>query len=123
MTRDPILIRVDGTGRNGHERLARCLILAAALQRRRRTAHFLAQLDPGFLALNVKRGGNEWVEAEHPAGSEDDAAEVLRGIHRLQPAAVIVDEQDVTEDYLAEIAGTGTLVVSIDHQANIRLPS
>ena len=31
MTRDPILIRVDGTSRTGHERLARCLILAAAL--------------------------------------------------------------------------------------------
>jgi spore coat polysaccharide biosynthesis predicted glycosyltransferase SpsG len=123
MTRDPILIRVDGTARTGHERLARCLILAAALQRRRRTAYFLSQLDPGFLALNVKRGGNDWIEAEHDAGSEDDAADVVREIQRLQPAGVIVDDENVTEDYLAEIAGTGALVVSIDHQANIRLPS
>src|SRR5262249_26344419 len=30
MTRDPILFRVDGTSRTGHERLYRCLTYAAA---------------------------------------------------------------------------------------------
>ncbi len=123
MNRDPILIRVDATRRNGYERLARCSILAAALQRRRRTAHFMSQLEPNFLAMNVKRGGNGWIEAGYPAASADDVTEVIQEIRRLKPAAVIVDEQDVTEDYLSEIAGTGTFLVAIDHHAQIRFPS
>ncbi len=123
MTRDPILIRVDATPHRGYERLARCLILAAALQRRRRAAHFLAQLEPNFLAANLKRGGNEWIAAAHDAGTRHDLAQVLREIHRLQPAAVIVDDPDVSEDYLGEIAAAGTLLVVIDHQAKIRFPA
>ena len=31
MSRDPVFLRVDATPRTGYERLARCLILAAAL--------------------------------------------------------------------------------------------
>jgi len=98
-------------------------VLAAALQRRRRTAYFLSQLEPNFLAMNLKRTGNEWIAADADAGSRQDAAHVLREIYRLKPAAVIVDEQDVSEKYLAEIADTGVFVVSIDHQANLRFPS
>lgn len=122
MTRDPILIRVDATPRTGHERLARCLILAGALQRRRRTAHFLSQLEPNFLAASLKRAGHEWIDAASPAGSPEDAADVVETIRRLQPAAIIVDEQNANEEYLAEIAGTGTFVVALDHQANGRFP-
>src|SRR5436305_1801923 len=44
MNRDPILFRVDGTPRTGWERLSRCLVFAAALQRRRRPTYFLSQL-------------------------------------------------------------------------------
>jgi UDP-2,4-diacetamido-2,4,6-trideoxy-beta-L-altropyranose hydrolase len=123
MTRDPILIRVDATPRTGHERLARCLILAAALQRRRRAAHFLSQLEPNFLAANIKRGGNEWIDTDYPAGTAEDATDVVREIRRLRPAAVIIDDQNVTEEYLAEIATTGTFLVTLDHHANIRFPS
>ena len=34
MNRDPILFRVDGTARSGHEPLARCLTYAAAVTSR-----------------------------------------------------------------------------------------
>ena len=57
MNRDPILFRVDGTTATGLERLARCLTLAAALQRRRRPTYFLSQLEPASLALAIKRAG------------------------------------------------------------------
>src|SRR5581483_11142023 len=66
MNRDPVLFRVDGTVRTGWERLARCLTFAAALQRRRRPVYFLSQLEPGALGLNVKRAGNEWLDADSP---------------------------------------------------------
>ena len=62
MTRAPILFRVDAGPRPGYEHLSRCLVLAAALQRRRRPAYFLSRLDPGSLGLMVKRGGNEWLD-------------------------------------------------------------
>jgi spore coat polysaccharide biosynthesis predicted glycosyltransferase SpsG len=123
MNRDPILFRVDGTTRTGWERLSRCLVFAAALQRRRRPTFLLSQLEPASLALGIKRAGNEWLEADGPAGTEDDLAETIQEIRRLHPAAVIVDAADVVETYLSELSATGTLVVSIDHLANLCFPS
>ena len=66
MTRDPIILRVDATTKSGYERLARCLTLAAAVQRRRRPVYFLSHLEPNSLAMNIKRSGNQWIAAEHP---------------------------------------------------------
>lgn len=123
MNRDPILIRVDATNRGGYERFARCLTLAAALQRRRRPTYFLSQLDPAVLAFQIKRGGNDWIAADHPAGSAEDQSQVLQQVAKLQPAAVIVDEADASRDYLSRINAAASLLVSIDHTANIRFPS
>jgi spore coat polysaccharide biosynthesis predicted glycosyltransferase SpsG len=123
MNRAPILFRVDGSPQTGWERLSRCLTYAAALQRRRRPTYFLSQLEPRFLGLNIKRAGNNWLEADGPAGSADDLTETLQEIRRLQAGAVIVDAPDVSEDYLAQLVAAGVLVVSLDHQANIRFPS
>jgi spore coat polysaccharide biosynthesis predicted glycosyltransferase SpsG len=123
MNRDPILIRVDATPRTGFERFARCMTLAAALRRRRRPTYFLSQLEPTALAFTIKRGGNDWIDACHPAGSNDDLEELIQEIRRRRPAAVIVDEADVTTEYLSEIVATGVMVLSLDHQANIRFPS
>jgi spore coat polysaccharide biosynthesis predicted glycosyltransferase SpsG len=123
MTRDPIILRVDATSATGYERLARCMTLAAAVQRRRRPVHFLAQLDPNSLAMGIKRGGNLWIPAEHPAGADADATQLLSEIVRLKPAAVFVDAADVRHDYLAEIAATNVLLAAIDHAAAIRFPT
>src|SRR5207302_3566068 len=87
MNRDPILFRVDGTTATGLERLARCLTLAAALQRRRRPTYFLSQLEPASLALAIKRAGNDWLEPDGPAGSADDVEETIQEVRRLQAAA------------------------------------
>jgi spore coat polysaccharide biosynthesis predicted glycosyltransferase SpsG len=123
MNRDPILIRVDANPRAGYERLARCMTLAAALQRRRRTTYFLSQLEPESLALPIKRVGNEWLNADNPAGDADDVSEVVQEIRRLRPAAVIVDDPNATEEYLSELVGNVPLLVSMDHLANVRFPS
>lgn len=123
MNRDPILIRVDGNSKKGYERMVRCQILAAALQRRRRPVYFISQLDPRSLALNIKRGGNEWLEADYSAGSPDDVRELIQEVRRLNPAAVIVDDADVTQEYLVELGSTGVLTVSMDHLATQHFPS
>jgi spore coat polysaccharide biosynthesis predicted glycosyltransferase SpsG len=123
MTREPLLIRVDATGPKGYERLARCLTLAAAVQRRRRPVHFLSQLEPNGLALPIKRAGNEWVNMSHPAGTPDDAAQVIQEIHRLHPAAVVVDDADAGQEYLDVLARSGVLLASLDHLAMVRFPS
>lgn len=123
MNRDPILFRVDGTNALGWERLVRCLTYGAALQRRRRPTYFLSQLETPALGFAIKRAGNDWLEADNPAATGDDLEETLQEIRRLRPAAIVVDAAEATEEYLAALAGTGTLVVSLDHLANIRFPS
>jgi len=123
MNRDPILFRVDGTIGQGWERLTRCLTFAAALQRRRRPTYFLSQLEPGCLGLNIKRAGNDWLEADGPAGSPEDLDETIQEVRRLNPAAVVVDSLDISKEYLTELASTGTMVVSMDHQATTCFPS
>jgi spore coat polysaccharide biosynthesis predicted glycosyltransferase SpsG len=123
MNRAPVLFRVDACSRLGWESLNRCLSLAAALQRRRRPAYFLSQLEPTTLLPLVKRGGNEVLDADGPVGSEDDLAEVLREVRRLKPAAIIVDAVDASEAYLTTLRQTGVLVVSLDTQAAVRFPS
>jgi spore coat polysaccharide biosynthesis predicted glycosyltransferase SpsG len=123
MNRDPILFRVDGTPRTGWENLSRCLTLAAALQRRRRPTYFLSRLEPGSLALSIKRAGNDWLEADGAAGTGDDLPELIQEVRRLRPAAVIVDAPEANEEYLGALAATGTLVVSLDNLAGVRFPS
>jgi spore coat polysaccharide biosynthesis predicted glycosyltransferase SpsG len=123
MTRDPILIRVDATPRTGYESLARCLIYAAAMQRRRRSAYFLARLEPASLAFVIKRGGNEWIDADEIAGSDADATDTIQEIRRVKPAAVLVDAPGATEQYLNDLASSANLLVSLDHHAQIRFPS
>lgn len=122
MNRDPIFLRVDATAHSGYERLTRCLTLAAAVQRRRRPVHFLSQLEPNGLALTIKRGGNDWLAMSAPAGSPEDAAEVMQEVRRLRPAAVVVDA-DVGPDYLRALASTGVLLVAMDHLAQSPVPA
>jgi UDP-2,4-diacetamido-2,4,6-trideoxy-beta-L-altropyranose hydrolase len=117
MIRAPILFRVDAAPRLGWEHLSRCLTLAAAIQRRRRPAYFLSQLEPSSLGLTIKRGGNEWLEASSPAGMDNDLEEIVQEVRRLRPAAVIIDSPDVKEEYLNVLRSTGVSVVSLDSLA------
>jgi spore coat polysaccharide biosynthesis predicted glycosyltransferase SpsG len=123
MTRDPILFRVDGTSRTGHERLYRCLTYAAALQRRRRPCFFLSQVEPPPLAFALRRAGNDRVEAEHPAGSPADCDQILREARRINPAAIVVDAAEADQNYLRELRAVCPAVVSIDHLAGVAFPS
>jgi spore coat polysaccharide biosynthesis predicted glycosyltransferase SpsG len=123
MNRDPILFRVDGTPQTGTERLFRCLTYAAALQRRRRPCFFLSQVEPAPLIFALRRGGNDHLPAEHRVGSQEDLDQTVREIHRLGPAAVVVDAAEVGEEYLYELRATGTVVVSLDHSASLDFPS
>jgi spore coat polysaccharide biosynthesis predicted glycosyltransferase SpsG len=123
MTREPVLIRVDGARASGWEAVARCHLIANALQRRRRTCHFLAQLEPNGQALALNKSGHEWLEADAPAGAAEDLEEITREVRRLRPAAVFVDGPGVGPDYLAELIELGPLVVSVDTTAQFRIPS
>lgn len=118
MTRAPVLFRVDAGPKTGWENFWRCMIFAAALQRRRRPAHFLSQLDPAAVLLPpMKRAGNDWVESRFTAGSREDLDETLREVRRLKPAAVVVDAPGVEEAYLDALRSAGVAVLSIDSHA------
>jgi spore coat polysaccharide biosynthesis predicted glycosyltransferase SpsG len=123
MNRAPVLFRVDAMRQIGYESLYRCVTFAAALQRRRRPAYFLSQLEPNGLAMTVKRGGNDWIAASNPVGTVDDLDDTIREIRRLQPAAVVVDSASATEEYLSGLRETGVLVMSFDTRAEIAFPS
>ena len=123
MTRAPVLFRVDAGPRPGWEPLWRCLTFAAALQRRRRPAFFLSQLEPGTLAQNVKRGGNEWLSTAASAGAPGDLEATLAQVRRVRPAAIVVDAPEVGEAYLTALADTGIAVVSLDALASNFFPS
>ena len=124
MTREPVLFRVDGTRAAGWEALARCASFAYALQRRRRPCHFLGQLQPAApLVAALKRHGNEWIEADAPAGAAEDLEEITQEIRRIRPVAVVVDSPNCGPDYLAEVVTLGPLVVTIDSSAPFRFPN
>lgn len=123
MSRSPILFRVDACPEQGYEQLSRCQVFAAALQRRRRTAYFLSRLEPGSLILPLKRGGNEYLEAESEVGTKEDLDDTLREIRRLSPAAVVVDSPNANEEYLARLSKAAPMVVSLDHHASCSFPS
>src|SRR5262245_66653813 len=120
MTRAPVLFRVDANPRQGWENLSRCLVFAAALQRRRRPAYFRSQLEPLSLALPMKRAGNEWLEADGPAGTKEDLEETIQEVRRLQPQAIVVDVPEVEPGYLEALQQTGVAVVSMDSLAAMR---
>lgn len=122
MNRDPIFLRVDATNEAGYERLARCLTIAAALQRRRRPVYFLANLDPASLALTIKRGGSDWIPMNNPIGSPADQAQVAQAIAKHGPAAILVDG-DVQRPYLNDLVNSGVFVVALDHLGAIRSPA
>ena len=75
------------------------------------------------MAFALRRAGNDRVEAEHPAGSAADLAQLLREVHRLNPAAVVIDAAAADESYLREVRAVCPVVVSIDHLANVVFPS
>ncbi len=124
MTRDPLFLRVDATLEGGYERLARALVLAAAMQRRRRPVHFLSRLEPTTTLLSsIKRGGNHWIPMSHPVGTPEDASEMMQHLRSLHPAAVLVDDAGADRDYLTELSNEVPLLASMDHQAMVRFPS
>jgi spore coat polysaccharide biosynthesis predicted glycosyltransferase SpsG len=123
MSRAPIFLRVDATAQTGYERLARGMILAAALQRRRRPVYFLSQLEPNGLAMSVKRGGNNWLAMSHPVGSAADLRETQQHIRQHRPAAIYVDDADASQEYLKDLVAAGATVLSIDHLATSGFPS
>lgn len=123
MTRSPVIIRVDANPTLGYEHMNRCLVLAAAMQRRRRQAFFLSSFEPGSLGFQVKRSGYEWLEASAPIGTEEDLQEVLQEARRIQACAVVVDTPQVDAEYLSKLKDAGLMVMSIDHFAQGEFPS
>lgn len=123
MDRSPILFRCDADADRGWEAFYQCLTYAAALQRRRRPAYFLGRIAPFPLLSQIVRGGNDYLAAAHPVGTAEDCDETIREIRRLGAAAVIVDAPGLQEEYLRELASTGTTVVVIDSEAQMRFPN
>jgi spore coat polysaccharide biosynthesis predicted glycosyltransferase SpsG len=122
MSKQPILIRCDATATQGFESFYQCLTYANALQRRRRGIYFLSRLEPATILASIQKAGHDWCPAEYPLGSPEDLRETVGRVRQYQAAAVILCDPHLSEAYLGAIAGTGTQLVVIDHQAQTRYP-
>lgn len=123
MSRTPILFRCDAVPGYGWENFYQCMTLAQAIQRRRRGTYFYSRLEPNNLAGIAKRGGHEWVPAEHPVGSMDDLDATLHQARRLNAAAVVVVAPDVSAEYLREMTASGLVVVTVEPEPRLEYPN
>ena len=69
MNRGSILLRVDGTADKGMGRLARCVALANALQRRRYQMTFLSKTEAAGWPERIRRFRHTVAKAANPIGS------------------------------------------------------
>lgn len=123
MNRGTILLRVDGSAKGGMGRVARCLALANALQRRRYQMTFLSQVDNNTWPDRIRRFRHAVVKTPATAGSEEDRQEFLAEVARRSPVMVVTDSSDVDEEYLALLSNRVPLVISLDDRAQTRFPS
>jgi spore coat polysaccharide biosynthesis predicted glycosyltransferase SpsG len=123
MNRGSILLRVDGSAVDGMGRIARCLALANALQRRRYQMTFITHVDNNAWPDRIRRHRHGVVRSSHLAGTSAGRGELLREIETKRPSVVVTDSSDLDEEYLALLSHRVPLVISIDESASIRFPS
>jgi spore coat polysaccharide biosynthesis predicted glycosyltransferase SpsG len=123
MTRGSILLRVDGSADDGMGKLARCLALANALQRRRYQMTFMSRIDNHAWPDRIRRHRHTVLRANHAAGTVADRADLMKEVESRQPQVVVTDSIDFDEEYLAMLSHRVPLVISIDSVAGMRFPS
>jgi spore coat polysaccharide biosynthesis predicted glycosyltransferase SpsG len=123
MNRGSILLRVDGSADDGMGKLARCLALANALQRRRYQMTFMSRIDNHAWPDRIRRHRHNVLRTNHAAGSVADRAELMREVEARQPQVVVTDSIEFDEEFLAMLSYRVPLVISIDAVAGIRFPS
>lgn len=123
MNRGTILFRVDGSATEGMGRVARCLALANALQRRRYQMTFISQMDGSGWPDRIRRFRHAVARTPHPAGHEEDRDTLLAEIAARNPLVVITDSAEIDQDYLEMLIGRVPVVISLDDVAGARFPS
>jgi UDP-2,4-diacetamido-2,4,6-trideoxy-beta-L-altropyranose hydrolase len=123
MTRGSILLRVDGSADDGMGKVARCLALANALQRRRYQMTFMSRIDNHAWPDRIRRHRHTVLRASHPAGTSSDRADLMKEVESRQPQVVITDSIEFDEEFLAMLSYRVPLVITIDAIAGIRFPS
>lgn len=123
MNRGNILLRVDGSNDAGMGRVARCVALANALQRRRYQMTFISQMDNPGWPERIRRFRHTIFKAAYPIGSEEDRTQVLNEIAKRSALVFITDSPEIDEEYLAMAANRVPLAISLEDKPRIRFPS
>jgi spore coat polysaccharide biosynthesis predicted glycosyltransferase SpsG len=123
MNRGTILLRVDGSAKQGMGRIARCLALANALQRRRYQMTFVSQIDNNTWPDRIRRFRHAVSKTPFAAGTEEDRQEFLTEIQRRNPVVVVTDSPAIDEEYLALLSNRVPLVITLDDEATTCFPS
>lgn len=104
-------------------RVARCLALANALQRRRYQMVFLSRIDNHQWPDRIRRFRHLVTKTPFAIGEEDDRSSILKEVMSANPTIVITDSPDIDEEYLALLSARVPLVISLDETAKIRFAS
>lgn len=123
MNRGTILLRVDGSAKDGMGRMARCLALANALQRRRYQMTFISRIDNNSWPDRIRRFRHAVAKTAHVAGTEEDRGDFLNEIRKRNPTVIVTDSDQIDEEYLALLSNRVPLVISLDEFAKTRFPS
>jgi len=122
MNRGTILFRVDGSPQLGMGRLARCLALANALQRRRYQMSFIGNIEGTAWPDRIRRFRHAVTRTAHLAGTPDDRKAFLQEIALRNPMVVVTDSANFDESYLAELTQCVPVVIAMEDAGSRKLP-
>jgi spore coat polysaccharide biosynthesis predicted glycosyltransferase SpsG len=122
MSRGTILLRVDGSAEQGLGRMARCLALANALQRRRYQMIFVSQIDNSTWPDRIRRFRHAVSKTPLAAGSSEDREALMREVAQQRPVVVVTDSPNLDESYVQALMHSVPLVITIDELGRLRYP-
>lgn len=122
MNRGTILFRVDGSPQLGLGRVARCLALANALQRRRYQMTFVGAIEGSAWPDRIRRFRHAVSRTPHAAGTPEDRKAFLQEIAVRNPLVVVTDSADLDESYLHDLTNCVPVVIAMQDDADRKLP-
>ena len=103
-------------------RLARCLALANALQRRRYQMTFIGNIEGSAWPDRIRRFRHAVTRTPHAAGGADDRKAFLQEIALRNPLVVVTDSPDLDENYLADLSACVPVVIAMEDNGARKLP-
>jgi UDP-2,4-diacetamido-2,4,6-trideoxy-beta-L-altropyranose hydrolase len=114
-----LLIRADGSSRIGAGHVMRCLAIAQAWSDRGGLSAFVSAEIPLELKERITAEGFQCVQIHSPAGTLDDASELISLVKGRNAQALILDGYQFDERYHEVISMCGSITLAIDDHGSL----